>query len=1350
MKHLIRLFFAVCVSIFSLSAFACNSDEIDVLGDGTQCETSKFELTTTSFSGNFSVAMAFGGTIYIDWGDGSAIETITPADTTSTTYTHSYSVTEPHTIRFGGTATEYNTDTCSANSCVAAIGFYVNSSQTKVASISGSLADLFPQYGTAAGEFPRFYTTFGSATNLTQIPSGLFTGLTGGSYMFYSTFSGAGIRSIPETLFSDITTGKSYMFQYTFRSTRLTSLPETLFSGITTGAQSMFDGTFRQITSLSGNVPNTLFSGLINNGSPQTSGIMSGIFYGVSTLSTTCPTGQVKYMTGYESFWNGAVSCRPECSNGLIGAGLSDCVPSKFEITTTSFSGNFSVTFAATGTYYIDWGDGSVQTIVRKNTTAATYTHSYSVAEPHTIKFAGLATAYNAEGTIGTIRFNQNSSVSKIASISGSLADVFPQYSTTSGEYPRFIYMFSGATNLTQIPNTLFTGLTGGSQMFRHAFNGCTGLQSLPSGLFSSITSSGQYMFENAFKGCTGLQSLPSDLFSGLTRGAYYMFQYTFKGCTGLQSLPAGLFSGIRTGSYYLFKYTFDGCTNLSGWVPPTMFAGLIANNSPKASDMWTDTFNNTNLATSCPSPGMSQYITKYESVWNGVVSCECATGYYGDDVTCTACTNKPVTNSTYTGRSTTNTCPWECDHGYMENNNQCDAIVCSGATYYDDNYTNVANACVNCPTGYNYNTTAGKTDISECQIHCDAGTWNGEYTQLEYIESNGTQVINTGYVLQETDSVEVDYELRDLSTGGDKMIVAQTTDSNAGMWVETYGSTNTWYVNYGSTASVNTAFQNSQTSGTFIVKKQSFEINGTNILQPTFTRMSSNPLTIFARLKTDGTVQYGAHVRISGVRVKNGSNETIMNLIPAKNSNDVLGLFDTVSVTFFTNGGTGTFTAGPDTNTILPGLCTDAGAGYWSAGGIVNFDSTLISRTACPAGTYNPTTNGASAAACLSCPVATYNGETAAASCTACPSGYDHDNGTGNTAITDCQIQCPGGTWNGGYTQLEYIHFDGTDNTGAYINTGLSLVTDVLNTNTRLYADAVLYSGQASDHAIVGTGCAQGVYIGTGRNNKVMACWANGATGSSGNTSTTMQSKRLIYDLNLSAGTFTIYDESAGTYITNASGITPTTGNTVIPICVGGYSFYSKPNTVSAGRANMDLYRVKIYDRNTLLFDGIPVRRDSDSKLGLYDTVSGTFKTTPSGVNPVTAGPDGLAQCFDVGSGYYAGASTVNYGSAGTRNACPAGTFTVGYGHGADEANDCGRILHLGDSVIYTRRNKPTTPALNIRMDNGDMYYIGLSTTDHTVSRLHFQTGETKYTAFDDSLYYGERDYDTGEKITQ
>ncbi len=75
---------------------------------------------------------------------------------------------------------------------------------------------------------------------------------------------------------------------------------------------------------------------------------------------------------------------------------------------------------------------------------------------------------------------------------------------------------------------------------------------------------------------------------------------------------------------------------------------------------------------------------------------------------------------------------------------------------------------------------------------------------------------------------------------------------------------------------------------------------------------------------------------------------------------------------------------------------------------------------------------------------------------------------------------------------------------------------------------------------------------------------------------------------------------------------------------------------------------------------------------------------------------------------------------------------------------------MHIGDNVIYTRRNKETTPSVNIKMDNGDMFYISLSPTNHNVSRLHFSYGGNEYTAYDDSLYYGERDFDTGAQIAQ
>ena len=102
------------------------------------------------------------------------------------------------------------------------------------------------------------------------------------------------------------------------------------------------------------------------------------------------------------------------------------------------------------------------------------------------------------------------------------------------------------------------------------------------------------------------------------------MFHSVFFGCTGLTQLPDGLFRNITRADVYAFDYAFRGCRNLSGYVPPSMFAGLITAGSPYT-NMMSDIFYGTNLDTSCPA-GITQYTTGYEQYWNtgngNAVSC--------------------------------------------------------------------------------------------------------------------------------------------------------------------------------------------------------------------------------------------------------------------------------------------------------------------------------------------------------------------------------------------------------------------------------------------------------------------------------------------------------------------------------------------------------------------------------------------------------------------------------------------------------------------------------------------------------------------------------------------------------
>ena len=408
-----------------------------------------------------------------------------------------------------------------------------------------------------------------------------------------------------------------------------------------------------------------------------------------------------------------------------------------FTVTTTnqtSSSWDFQFKISAKGTFYVDCGtngtlsrvSGGSATVsgatIKKtsNVSVTTFKCQYTSSGSKTIQFGGVATAYNTGKTTAAITFYVQNSASVysstlISSISGNLSTIFPNNGTAFGSHPVFYQTFQGATSLTSIPNTLFSGYTNGGSymfpytfsnctgitsipetlfnfggnnvsgqdsMFYNTFNNCTGITSIPASLFQRVTSGAQslfsstfsgctgltsipetlfnfggnnvsgqnYMFSNTFGGCTGLTSIPANLFQRVTSGAPYMFRWTFcycpiitsipsnlfnfggnnvsgqeamflgtfEGCTGLASIPENLFRRVTSAAQEMFEQTFSGCTNITGYIPPSTFAGLIANGHPTATVMWSNTFYQTQLVTTCPA-GEPQYITGYEEEWRKV-----------------------------------------------------------------------------------------------------------------------------------------------------------------------------------------------------------------------------------------------------------------------------------------------------------------------------------------------------------------------------------------------------------------------------------------------------------------------------------------------------------------------------------------------------------------------------------------------------------------------------------------------------------------------------------------------------------------------------------------------------------
>lgn len=239
-----------------------------------------------------------------------------------------------------------------------------------------------------------------------------------------------------------------------------------------------------------------------------------------------------------------------------------------FEMTVTASS--LSFTMSAQGEFYIDWGDGNVETIIKTDTTNATYSHTYSGTSTYSVRIGGLATDYNDDITTATISFHNNSSISTIL---GNLSMIFP--TLENGKNPRFYNTFAGMSGLTgAIPANLFIDLTGQpvANMFYGTFNGTTNLRgAIPENLFGKLTGApAEGMFHSTFKGLQQLtNAIPVALFSGITGApAKDMFHSTFYGCSKLRNnIPSGLFAGISGPvAQGMFSHTFYNCTKLSGF----------------------------------------------------------------------------------------------------------------------------------------------------------------------------------------------------------------------------------------------------------------------------------------------------------------------------------------------------------------------------------------------------------------------------------------------------------------------------------------------------------------------------------------------------------------------------------------------------------------------------------------------------------------------------------------------------------------------------------------------------------------------------------------------------------------
>lgn len=194
-------------------------------------------------------------------------------------------------------------------------------------------------------------------------------------------------------------------------------------------------------------------------------------------------------------------------------------------------------------------------------------------------------------------------------------------------------------------------------------------------------------------------------------------------------------------------------------------------------------------------------------------------------------------------------------------------------------------------------------------------------FTQLEYIESTGTQYINTGIKLNGTDKIEIsfsnlrinDSNVREALFGFRETSVGDISLINGyfnGSILDYYYSSN----NYSMYAN------NSNSNGKIICDNGKVYFNENNIININNITLSNVTQSCFLLADNyNGNPNLFANIKLYRFTISRNNN-TLLDLIPVKRRSDnVICMYDLVSETFFTNAGTGDFVAGPEVESSLP-----------------------------------------------------------------------------------------------------------------------------------------------------------------------------------------------------------------------------------------------------------------------------------------------------------------------------------------------------------------------------------------------------------------------------------------------
>lgn len=188
------------------------------------------------------------------------------------------------------------------------------------------------------------------------------------------------------------------------------------------------------------------------------------------------------------------------------------------------------------------------------------------------------------------------------------------------------------------------------------------------------------------------------------------------------------------------------------------------------------------------------------------------------------------------------------------------------------------------------------------------------EYQQVEYIQSTGTQYIDTGVKLTQNHSIEI--SIKDFDTNGNRKVFGSRSSATSNNFSIVSGPV-------GGTMSIVADFYNYQNN------RLAYVINSGETLNISISNSllkinnSQQNVTTYSDFETPGTAYLfnanGSYpdgytmaiMKLYSCKIYN-ENTIILNLIPSyRISDNVIGMYDIVNNVFYTNSGTGEFIKG-------------------------------------------------------------------------------------------------------------------------------------------------------------------------------------------------------------------------------------------------------------------------------------------------------------------------------------------------------------------------------------------------------------------------------------------------------